>query len=135
MDQGSGVAMSCGIGYSHGSDPVLLCLWYRPAAVVPFQPLAWELPPVSGEALKSKKKKKKLIFGVLVVQCGVITAAAQVSAIVWVQSPAQEARKFHMPRAWPKKSLFFSCVCVCVCFRNILRLQSLLIYDCNFTIS
>ena len=39
----------------------LLCLWCRPAAVAPIQPLAWELPYATAEALKSKKKKKILI--------------------------------------------------------------------------
>ena len=29
----SGVAVSCGVGCRHGSDPVLLWLWCRPAAV------------------------------------------------------------------------------------------------------
>ena len=51
--------MSCGVGHRHGSDPVLLWLWYRPAAVAPIRPLAWESPYASGAALKSKKKKKK----------------------------------------------------------------------------
>ena len=30
--KGSGIAMSCGVGYRLSSDPALLCLWYRPAA-------------------------------------------------------------------------------------------------------
>ena len=37
----------------------LLCLWRRPAAVAPIQPLAWESPYAVGAALKSQKKKKK----------------------------------------------------------------------------
>ena len=37
------------------SDLVLLWLRCRSAAVAPIQPLAWELPRVSGVALKSKK--------------------------------------------------------------------------------
>ena len=40
-------------------NQVLLWLWYRPAAVAPIKPLAWELPYASGEALKIKKEKKK----------------------------------------------------------------------------
>ena len=51
VGQGSGDAMSCGIGCRHSSDPVLLWPWCRPAAAAPVQPLAWELP--------GKKKKKK----------------------------------------------------------------------------
>ena len=40
-----------------GSDPVLLWLWYRPAAVAPIGPLAWEPPYAKGGALKRQKKK------------------------------------------------------------------------------
>ena len=47
--------MSC------GSDPTLLWLWRRPAAAALIQPLAWEPPYAVGAALKSKKKKKKVI--------------------------------------------------------------------------
>ena len=34
---------------------MLLWLWYRPAAVAPIGPLAWEPPYASGGALKKKK--------------------------------------------------------------------------------
>ena len=50
--------MSCGVGRRHGSDPALLWLWYRLAAAVPIQPLAWELPYV---VLKREKKKELVI--------------------------------------------------------------------------
>ena len=36
---------------------MLLWLWCRLRAVAPTGPLAWELPCVTGAALKSKKKK------------------------------------------------------------------------------
>ena len=49
--------MSGGMGHRHGSDPVLLWLWCRPAAVAPTGRLAWELPYAAGMALKSKKRK------------------------------------------------------------------------------
>ena len=49
------VAMSCGIGRRRGSDPALLWLWCRLAAVSLIRPLAWELPSAMGVALKSKK--------------------------------------------------------------------------------
>ena len=52
--------MSCGTGHRCGSDPELLWLWYRPAAIALIQPLAWEPPYAMGIALKSKKKTKKL---------------------------------------------------------------------------
>ena len=51
--------MSCGAGHRHGLDPVLLWLWYRPAAVVLIRPLAWELTYASPAAIKAKKKAKK----------------------------------------------------------------------------
>ena len=51
--------MSCGVGGRHGSDPVLLWLCSRPAAIAPVQPLVWELPYAVGVALKSGEKKKK----------------------------------------------------------------------------
>ena len=51
MDQGSGVAMNCGVGRSHGSDPELLELWCRAAAVAPMGPLSWELLYATGAAL------------------------------------------------------------------------------------
>jgi len=36
----SDVAVSCGVGCRHGSDPALLWLWYRPEATALIQPLA-----------------------------------------------------------------------------------------------
>ena len=36
----------------------MLWLWYRPAAIAPIQPLAWELPYAAGAALKRKEKKR-----------------------------------------------------------------------------
>ena len=58
MGWGSGGAVSCGVGRRHGSDPVLLWLWCRLAALALTGPLAWEPPYVVGAALKSEKKKK-----------------------------------------------------------------------------
>ena len=49
------VAMSCGVGHGCGSDPVLLWLWCRPAAVVLIGLLAWEPPYATGAALKREK--------------------------------------------------------------------------------
>ena len=51
--------MSCGIDHRHGLDLVLLWLWSRLAAAAPIQPLDWELPYVTGAAIKRKKKKKQ----------------------------------------------------------------------------
>ena len=63
MGQGSGVAVSCGIGHRCSSDPELLWLWCRPVATAPIRPLAWEPPYAAGAALEKAKrqndKKKK----------------------------------------------------------------------------
>ena len=54
----SGVAVNCGVSHRHGSDPTLLWLWCRPAAIAPIQLLAQEPPYAMGSALKSKKQNK-----------------------------------------------------------------------------
>ena len=59
MGQGSGIPINYGAGCRCGSDPGLLWLWCKPAAVAPIGPLAWELTHAVGVALKSRKKKKK----------------------------------------------------------------------------
>ena len=58
---GSGVALSCHVGHRLGSDPALLWLWCRPAAVAPVRSLAWEPPYAAGMALNSKKKKECIL--------------------------------------------------------------------------
>ena len=62
VGQGSGIALSCGVGHRCGLDLVLLWLWLRPSAVAPIRPLGWELPYAVGAALKRKKKKKTSLF-------------------------------------------------------------------------
>ena len=42
VGQGSGIAMSCGVGCRRGLDPVLLWLWCRPPAAALIRLLAWE---------------------------------------------------------------------------------------------
>ena len=59
MGQGYGVSISWGVGRTHGSDPLLLWLWCRPAAVASIRPLAWESPCAAGVALKRPKIKIK----------------------------------------------------------------------------
>ena len=51
-DPSHGIAMSCGVNRRCSSDPTLLWLWCRPAAVAPIPPLAWELLYAAGVALK-----------------------------------------------------------------------------------
>ena len=50
------------MGHRHGSDPTMLCLWHKPAAAAPIQPLAWELPYAISMALERKKKKKEVVL-------------------------------------------------------------------------
>ena len=50
--------MSSGVGRRHSSDPLLLWLWYRPAATALIQPLAWEPPYAAGVALEKAKRQK-----------------------------------------------------------------------------
>ena len=59
MGYGSGVAMSCGVGRRHSSDPALLWLWHRPAAMAPIGSLAWEPPYARKQPKKWQKDKKK----------------------------------------------------------------------------
>ena len=56
---GSGVAVSCGVGCRRGSDPALLWLWRRPAATAPIRPLAWEPPYAVGAAQEMAKRQNK----------------------------------------------------------------------------
>ena len=51
--------MSYGVGRSLGSDPALLWLWFRLAAVAPIGPLAWESLYAAGAALKAKHINEK----------------------------------------------------------------------------
>ena len=59
VGQGSGVAMSGGVGHRGSSNPTWLGLGCRLAAAVPIRLLVWELLYVVGVALKIAKSKKK----------------------------------------------------------------------------
>ena len=65
VGQGSGVAVWCGVGHRHSSDPALLWLWRRSVgrergggATAPIKPLAWEPPHAVGAALEKTKINK-----------------------------------------------------------------------------
>ena len=58
VGQGSSIARNCGVGHKRGSDPVLLWLWCRPAAVAPIRLLAWGLT-YAADVLKSKERNKQ----------------------------------------------------------------------------
>ena len=51
-----------GVRHRRGSDPALLWLWCRLAAVAPIRPLTWELPCAMGSALKRKNKNKRKVL-------------------------------------------------------------------------
>ena len=92
--------MSYGVGHKCGSNPVLLWLWYKPAAVALMRPLAWESPYAAGAALKSKKRKKKKkkkknqqwssLVAQQVKDLVFVTAVVQVTVVAWVQLLAWE---------------------------------------------
>ena len=57
------LAVSCGVGHRHVSDPALLWLWHRLVATAPIRPLAWEPPYAAGavqEIAKRPKEKKEM---------------------------------------------------------------------------
>ena len=45
--------------HRHSSDPVLLWLWRKLAAIPPIQPLAWELTYAIYVALEKKKRERE----------------------------------------------------------------------------
>ena len=57
------LAMNCGgcgvVGCRCSSDPMLLWLWHRPAAMALIRPLALELPCVVSVVLKKQASKQK----------------------------------------------------------------------------
>ena len=53
--------MGCGVAHRLSSDPALLWLWHRLAAIALIQALAWEVLYAAGAALKRKEKKKKKV--------------------------------------------------------------------------
>ena len=55
VGKGSGIAASFSVVCRCSSDPVLPWLWHWPAAAVPIEPLAWELPYAVCVAIKINK--------------------------------------------------------------------------------
>ena len=53
-------AVSCGVGHTHGLDPVLLWLWLWLwlATTAPIWPLAWEPPCASGSGIANEQTNK-----------------------------------------------------------------------------
>ena len=58
VGQGSGMAMSRGVGHRHSLDPAILWLWCKLATVAPIWPLAWVLSCAASEGLKNQNKNK-----------------------------------------------------------------------------
>ena len=69
MGRGYGIAVNCVVGHTCGSDPALLGIWYRLAAIAPISPMAWELPFAMSVALKKQKTKKKFFFIIEIKEC------------------------------------------------------------------
>ena len=62
VGEGTGVALSCGVGPRRGSDPAWLWLWPRPVATAPIPPLAWEPPYAMGGVALNRQKTHKNKF-------------------------------------------------------------------------
>ena len=60
--------MSCGVGCRCGSYPALL--WYRPAAIAPVRPLAWEPPYAASAALERQIDKKNFFKSLQTITAG-----------------------------------------------------------------
>ena len=63
MGYGSSVAVSCGVGRRCSSDPALLWLWHRLAAVAPTRSLVWESPYAASVAPPQKKALMRKLMG------------------------------------------------------------------------
>ena len=71
--KGSSIAVSCGVGHRHSSDPALLWLWRRLEATALIRPQAWELSCATCDPKKWGKKKKNICFLLLIQILFVIT--------------------------------------------------------------
>ena len=78
--------VSSGVGCTCSSDPALLWLCCRLAAVAPVWPLAWEPPYAMGVALKSKNKNKKTQK----TESQLHLPAAQVSVFLWLRQKCEQ---------------------------------------------
>ena len=56
--KGSSIALSRGVGH-RGWNPLLLRLWYRPAAAAQIQPLVWEFPYAAYMPPPKKRKERR----------------------------------------------------------------------------
>ena len=62
MAEGTGIAVSCGVGRRRGSNPGLLLLWWRPvaAAAMPRQPGNFHMPQVRPENTNTNEEREFL---------------------------------------------------------------------------
>ena len=113
VGQGSSTAMSCGVGHRHSSDPMLLWLWHRPAAIAPSWPLAWKPPYAMGVALKRKKKKKRKKKELLWTKLWPVPFHRPIFA--WLRNSASEEgnryRTLHLTMVLPSWNLY-GCPCL-----------------------
>ena len=73
--------MSYGVGHRGSSDPKLLRLWHKPAAIAVIRPLALELPRAAGVALKREKKKKGGVRAYGLSGCGLLVPRSAESVV------------------------------------------------------
>ena len=79
-----GILHCCGCGEGHW-------LWCRLAPVALIQPLAWEFPYTTGEALKKKKRKEKKKLG-----------------SVFFYNIMDQTEHIFGPNIWPDKPPFYN---------------------------
>ena len=95
VGQGSGIAVSCDAGCRFGSDPALLWLWCRPAAVALIQPHMPRLRPQRKNKKRVNAKAKRIYSSVTERSfCCLVHIEAKQYRNVWVSS-----RKRFV--AWP----------------------------------
>ena len=109
MGWGSGVAVSCGVGRRHGSDPMLLWLWCRPLAIALIRPLTWEPPYATGVAQEiAKKTKKKKKFKNVVDQLHICCIVNMLATTLVFPAPVSSPRDLVTERTvgwvWQKGS-------------------------------
>ena len=76
--------LSHGVGHGRSSDPALLWLWHRPAAVAQIQPLVWEPPYAEGAPPHPKKIHRKNLHQDS--NCSVQWLQSSQSSSLWTQT-------------------------------------------------
>ena len=104
--------MSCGVGCRRGSDPALLNLWGRPAAIAPIRPLAWEPPCAVGAAVKRRRRKKTDPFCSAVLPCSLPLSPFPDEPVTWERQECHYKGFGSSPATSAPLSLIERCQCL-----------------------